>query len=114
MIEKIVSTIAMAFIGIMLLNPITKIVQIATSHIQTSSPSSAVILGLIPAFFLIGLIAMIIANISSIIMDKGLEDVEEEIKEEYKPNDKQTYEEYVRERLRVERIMKYGWIGRWI
>lgn len=43
--------------------------------------------------------------------DEYKEDYEKDKKDKKKSG---TYEEYVKEKLKVERMIKYGWLGRWI
>jgi len=43
--------------------------------------------------------------------DEYTDDYNTEQKE--RPEKKQTYGEYVSERLKIERVMRYGWLGKW-
>ena len=84
----------------------------------TGSHTASVVLSAVPVFFVLGILLFAIVTIYSALREAGLVEgaVESgEYEEEYeKSGRKQTYEEYVRERIKVERIMKRGWIGRWI
>jgi len=116
MINKIIGGMISGFIGISLYPVIDEQIQTAIqSNPSSFSPLSLAMMNYVPVFFVIAVSLTTITMILSAFMDFGMEAVEEDIKEEeYNPNKKQTYEEYVAERLKVERMMKYGWIGRWI
>lgn len=119
MINKIIGAVVTGLVGFSLIPVINEQVKLATTQLPTdTSPFALLLLNNIGIFFGIGVgISIIMMFVSSFMdygMDYGMEDIEEEVKEEYQPNKRQTYEEYVRERLRVERMMRYGWIGRWL
>ena len=86
---------------------------------DTSSFSSYKIIAfnLVPLFFLITGCLMGIMIIFGGLRDALVFGVSEDYREDYEdekdePNHKQSYEEYVIEQLRVERIMRWGFLGR--
>jgi len=87
---------------------------LSSSDIMASNFNSTVF-SFVPVMFLLISIGMGLSTIISAFYDERVMD-SEEYHEGYEeePNRKQTYEEYARERLRVERMMRYGWLGRFI
>jgi hypothetical protein len=80
-----------------------------------ASNFNSTVFSFVPVMFLLISIGMGLSTIISAFYDERVMD-SEEYHEGYEeePNRKQTYEEYARERLRVERMMRYGWLGRFI
>lgn len=111
MIHKIIGGFVTLFVGLSIY-PVMKeeIFKAIAESGQQLPQYQLIMLNYIPYFF----VGTTILMFASSFIDYRMEDVEEEIREQYQPNKKQTYEEYVAERLRVERMMRYGWIGRWI
>lgn len=111
---KLVGGLVAGVVGISLYPVITEQISFAIAEANLVEGYSTKLLELTPHFFLGAVILSVLATIVSAFMDYGMIEVEEQVEQEYNPNKKQTYKEYVEERLRVERKMKYGWIGRWL
>jgi len=117
MIGRLVGGFVAIIIGVSLVPEISKEVASATmTNMTGSSAWGSTVLSIAPVFFALGVLAVGIGIAYSGLRDSGLFGYSDEYKEDYKKDKKKlgTYEEYVRERLKVERMMKYGWIGRWI
>jgi hypothetical protein len=99
------------------MGPITTQVNLASANVTGTLATT--VIQYIPLFFGLGIMAMALGIAITSLQEVGiLGEPTEEYREEYeekKPQlpHKQTYEEYVRERLRVERMIHYGWLGKW-
>ena len=101
-------------IGFMLYGPIKETLQEAAVN-QTGLQSA--MLTTAPLFFAVCILGIGMTTIYGALRDAGLFGVTEEYREDYEETDKpekepQTYEQYVAGRLRIERVMRYGWLGR--
>lgn len=102
----------MGLVGFSLFSTIKGQISVASVNMTSNmvSPATITLLNITPYFF-IGVV--VLSVMASLIPDLfPSEDYREEYDEQ--PTHKQTYEEYVRERLKVERMMRYGWIGRYL
>lgn len=115
MLATLIGAFVVVLIGFSLLPAIAEQINMVMVN-QTGAVQT---LGyLIPGFFALAILTMGIGMAYVGLRNAGL--IEEAIEdgtyeEEYKAKPhRQTYEEYVAERLRVEKMMKYGWIGRFI
>lgn len=109
MINQLISIGVVILIAITLYPTI--IDQINNLELNNSSISapSGTLLQFIPSFFALIICGIILALIYSALRSSGLIGTEPEDEDEElfkKPNEKQTYKEYVEERLDVERMLK--------
>jgi len=100
-VTAIIGGVTAMAIGFMLYGPVQKM-----------EPRLVYLIGILGSILLIGLITTYGA-----LRDAGLLGVTEEYREDYEEEtdtekEPQTYEQYVVERLRIERVMRYGWLGR--
>ena len=113
MIGRIFGGLISGVVGFSLIPTINQQVDLAMAG-QNATSTAAITINQMLSFtpYIFGL-AILTTIFMSFVPDLFPSD---EYQEEYKaePNRKQTYEEFVRERLKVERMMRWGWIGRYI
>jgi len=110
MLGRIVGAIVTSVVGL----GIAKIVfeETQKAQIQATQVQSA-LLELMPILFVLACILPVLGIVMSVIRETKTDEylVDWQVDKKKDDTKKQTYEEYVRERLRIERIMKYGWLG---
>lgn len=107
MIAQIIGAMIVVVVGFSLLPTIQEQMDLAIAN-QTVEPSLQTTLEWTPKLFIVIIIGMAILMVARVFMGNDyLEPEEEEIEEEMKPKKphRQTYEEYVKERLNVEEMM---------
>ena len=111
MISRLIGGGVVVAIGFSLIPEISKQVQKASINLTSSNSTymASTILRFIPGLFALAILGVGVAVVVSAIRDSGItdeyeEDYEEEIKKN--PDKKQTYKEYVKERLEVENMLK--------
>lgn len=119
MLSRLVGPLVAAVVGFMMFFPIKELTSVSATQMNVSSAGNLplAIMPVTPYLFLAAVLMIVVANIvlaireSELIKDEVYMDEYQEKKKD-NPNKKQTYEEYVHERLRIERMMKYGFFGR--
>ena len=115
MLWPIIGAVVVLFLGLALLPLISQQIQVAknSTSIEQTSTQGSTILSVATVFFAIAIMAAIIAVTVSAFNNAGLisEGNERGYDEDYnnlesEERHKQTYKEYVRERLEVEMMMK--------
>lgn len=109
MLSQIISAFIIVVIGFYLIGPINDL-----SKQLSNDPNAAIVLGFVPILFAFVVIIVAVAMVYSAFRNVGglgesgdYEKDEDEPEPEPKPH-KQTYEEYVKERLREEKMMRTG------
>ena len=114
MLAQIIGVVIVLLIGLSLIPTIQQQIQVAQNKTQIDSSTYAgAVLSLVPVFFAIVVILAAIAMVYSALINAGLISggSERGYDEDYnnlEPEEKhkQTYKEYVRERLAIEKMMK--------
>lgn len=122
MIGRLAGGFGAVMVGISLIGPVSKQVNLAQqSSNLTATPLASSLLEIVPIFFALAILVVGIGIAYTGLRDAGLFGFSDEYQGDYEleqekrePEQKQTYEEYVRERLRIEKMMRWGWIGRWL
>jgi flagellar biosynthesis component FlhA len=117
MIANLIGGFIAIAIGITLYKPVTEFVKQVQANMSKndSSAFAVTIMGLTPGFFALAILCMGIAIVWGALKDAGVfgdepsdedeEIEEEEVKSKPKKVGKQTYKEYVKERLEVEKMI---------
>ena len=108
MLGKIIGGMIVLMVGITLIPTISSLIKD-----MNMTGANQVVLGLVPLFFAISILASAIFIVASSLKDAGLISMGDDLgyDEDYnnlEPEEKhkQTYKEYVRERLAIEKMMK--------
>lgn len=111
MIGKLLAAFVVILLGVLLFPMIQEEMNIAQAEGNVTGAADT-LLGLTSIFFALVLAIIVLNIVVSAFRNAGMLGTDSDYKEEYKeanknnPNHKQTYEEYVEERLRIEEKMR--------
>ena len=117
MLGQLVGGFIVIMIGISLLPVITNEVEQANSVNNVSSPITQTAIKFVPIFFALAIaiaaIGMVVIGLKNLGLDESDDyKYDEPIETEQRPK-KQTYKEYVKERLQIESMLSYNPLRRW-
>lgn len=118
MLGYIIGAFVVIMIGVFLLPVITNEIKNSNNVNNVSSPITQTLINFVPVIFCLGIAVSALGLAVSALKNAGLlsnsddEESDEPIEIEQKPK-KQTYKEYVRERLQIESMLSYNPLRRW-